>query len=846
MKKNVFIFIFLLQSFFTYSNVFNNLVNECKYREAFEFVKNQPSSPERAYYESVLYLHFGAMELAKQKAYSVIIDQSATAIFKAQTYQLLFDISYYISDIEQMKIYSDSSYYFYKTQYPNSAIYKAQYNINLTRYYNYFRRFDLSEPLAEEALDLTRRYPKDRFKIDLPMVYAQVYASFRNDGRKANFDSAIIYCDSALYYHKLIYHGVENFSKIKLYQIKASIYLDCNTAATSESRWLDGKKWLKFAEKEYEKGNAIVKDNIGQHHVLLSNGNALIGLVYQQQKDYSTALKYYQIAEKNLYPNAYSKKFYSTFSFSVLGIYDWSNACYYSLYFDTNQPKYLIEAIETARKAEKIYETMLISGQKLNDYYSHIPYPKLAALYYQLYLTTNQQEHLDSCYYYTEKEKFAEIEIRKRSITQTQTVFVNKEKAIVDNEILRNNKYIGELELFKVKPTLFVQQSMFSGIKTLKQIQTKLPDSTCILLYTHYNIPVRFEPIAICHIITKNYYKPVTFEFKNTHGIKDTIDELMSSILRSDLRGFKNTSNIVYRKFFKPLRGFIPSDAKNLFIAPISRYRNFPFEVLITDTIGKSFADLKYLLQDYAISYLISPSMTFGSEFNRSAGIFIFNPDFSKTDKAELPFNMTNSEWLNKTYKSTVSIGKSTKGQLYSGLGQNGLVHIATHSVGYDDLTNVGRIYTSDTPLFLGEVYSMRLNSQPFVVLTCCEADKGNLQYNVGNDNFSRAFSFAGASSVLSTLWGLDDKVSSELMKMFYENLSIGMDKSTALQQAKLSILNSNSSLNASPFYWASSVLTGDISNATLEKKIETNYLFWAGIILSAVLLLLVVWKIRQ
>ena len=167
---------------------------------------------------------------------------------------------------------------------------------------------------------------------------------------------------------------------------------------------------------------------------------------------------------------------------------------------------------------------------------------------------------------------------------------------------------------------------------------------------------------------------------------------------------------------------------------------------------------------------------------------------------------------------------------MINGLENNKIIHLATHAVGYDDYTNQSRIYTSDTALFLNEVFGLKLKTNPFVVLTCCEADKGNLQYNVGNDNFSRAFTFAGATSVLSTIWSIDDQASAELMKQFYQNLAKGQDKSIALQQAKLSILNNETLNSASPFYWAASVLTGDISTIDLQAKSNNNWLYFSAI----------------
>jgi hypothetical protein len=603
MYRPTFLLILLLCSKigFTQSK-FEALVNNCRYDEAFEEISKQPYTPENKYNHALLLMQFGAMELSKIECYQVI-QQSKDPILLAKSYQLLFDISYYLTDVEAERNYADSSYYYYKKLYGEKSIYKAQYNINLTRYYNYFRRNDLSKALSIEALDITRRFKKESFKIDLPMVYSQYYASFRNDPKRENYDSAQIYCDSALFWHKVMYSGSENFSKIKLYHLKGLVYLDRNTMMTSLGKWGEGKKYLAFAKQNFEKANNIITKNIGNQHVLLSYSNALIGLLYLQQLDYPNAIKYFDSAKENLYPNPYLEQYITSSTMSMMGIYDWQNNCFYSQYYDTGNLNFLKQAINTSRKAEVIYEVWIKEGKSLNDYYNHIPYQKLSALYYEYFKKTNTQLYLDSSYYYAEKEKIAELINKKANSSNHKRILnseqISQEKIFVDKEILRDNNYIGELEFIKKIPNKPYKDDPFKNILSVKELQKLIKDdSTAIILYSHYNAPVRFDPTIVAHVVTKKEYNHLSFELKNAHPIKDTIDLFMQSLLSNDQKTFMQASYCLYNAFFKPIEAIVPHNARKLLICPVNRFRNFPFDVLISHSEWKiHFSDQPYLIE---------------------------------------------------------------------------------------------------------------------------------------------------------------------------------------------------------------------------------------------------------
>jgi CHAT domain-containing protein len=78
-----------------------------------------------------------------------------------------------------------------------------------------------------------------------------------------------------------------------------------------------------------------------------------------------------------------------------------------------------------------------------------------------------------------------------------------------------------------------------------------------------------------------------------------------------------------------------------------------------------------------------------------------------------------------------------------------------------------------------------------------------------GMMGLTRAFMYAGAPSVVVSLWSVSDISTSKLMEKFYQNLIVkNHDKTEALRQAKLSLLEDERFSH--PFYWAPFVLIGD------------------------------------
>ena len=167
--------------------------------------------------------------------------------------------------------------------------------------------------------------------------------------------------------------------------------------------------------------------------------------------------------------------------------------------------------------------------------------------------------------------------------------------------------------------------------------------------------------------------------------------------------------------------------------------------------------------------------------------------------------------------RSRVYLGReATEGGLKAaGLERYRYVHLATHGVVDEDHPGLSRLLLEpdngageDGVLHLGEIYGLRLNAD-LVVLSACDTGLGRLVRGEGIIGLTRGFLYAGAASLLVSLWPVSDDAAASLVPDFYRELLAGRSKARALREAKLRTMGRNPEF-AKPFYWSSLVLVGD------------------------------------
>ncbi|OPY90641.1 MAG: Outer membrane porin F precursor [Syntrophaceae bacterium PtaU1.Bin231] len=108
--------------------------------------------------------------------------------------------------------------------------------------------------------------------------------------------------------------------------------------------------------------------------------------------------------------------------------------------------------------------------------------------------------------------------------------------------------------------------------------------------------------------------------------------------------------------------------------------------------------------------------------------------------------------------------------------------------------------------LTAAEIFGMNLNAE-LVGLSACQTGLGVQSAGEGVVGLSRAFMYAGADSVLVSLWSVSDESTYRLMVKFFEGLNAGKDKLTALKEAKRHLRAGGYD---SPFYWAPFIIMGE------------------------------------
>lgn len=280
-----------------------------------------------------------------------------------------------------------------------------------------------------------------------------------------------------------------------------------------------------------------------------------------------------------------------------------------------------------------------------------------------------------------------------------------------------------------------------------------------------------------------------------------------------------------------PLAAMLPQD---LLIIPDGVLGYLPFEALLTadPAAATRFKTHPYLLRRHRVSYCYSATLWREMQQNaaRSRQLAAFAPAFPNefSNKAlalrgaldTLYFNKTEIEEIVGVLRQDGAFtgAQAAKAEFVRRAPVAGILHIASHGIAND--TASGYSFIAFTPisadpdsnrLYARELYNMRLNAA-LVVLSACETGVGELKKGEGVISLARAFAYAGAQSVISTLWSVNDESTTHIMRALYKDLRAGRSKSVALQNAKTAYLQSREDdLAAHPFYWSAYIAVGDM-----------------------------------
>jgi CHAT domain-containing protein len=371
---------------------------------------------------------------------------------------------------------------------------------------------------------------------------------------------------------------------------------------------------------------------------------------------------------------------------------------------------------------------------------------------------------------------------------------------------------------------------------SLDEAKALCPDKNTLVL--EYSVG---DSSSCLWVITRSDFK--IFRLPRRKILQEQIETIRFSLLDpqqgiSDF--FTNAGSILYEELIKPAESFL-SKKSRLIIIPDGVLNYLPFEVLLTEnkkpTAGISYSDLPFLVKKYPVSYGQSASVlktliAKSPEAKELAGVYkrliafgdplyedtLFN---SQIKYARLEFSGKEIENIASFFKAESSDiylrNKATEENLKqkNDLDKFNYIHFATHGFINEDKPDLsslvltsGKNSGEDGFLQAAEIFKLKLNPE-LVVLSACQTGLGKLVRGEGIVGLTRAFMYAGAPSVLVSLWSVSDMSTATLMGAFYKNLIKNkLSKTDALRQAQLTLISDPT--YSHPFYWAPFILIGD------------------------------------
>ena len=387
-----------------------------------------------------------------------------------------------------------------------------------------------------------------------------------------------------------------------------------------------------------------------------------------------------------------------------------------------------------------------------------------------------------------------------------------------------------------------------------------------------------------CFLIGKDFFLVQAIHdsssFLSTFGVDEFVskpDTKGDKISISGYQSFVMKSHQLYLRLIEPFKAKIAE--KSLLISLDQRLAGLPFDILISEMPESpsafNFKNLHYLIQEYSISNIFTPGITFRQQkqVQKLHSILAFAPTYINAPVEELfgfipdtttkVLNPGSAElqepvktkeicrFLKSEYNSVAFINESaTKEHFLKNAINFDILHLAMH--GRDNQANPAESDMFFTPQIKDTGYLLNNYEIPFlrlnaglVVLQSCQGGSSSQSGSERLQSPVRNFFLAGIPLGIASAWNLDDFSSGEILKSFYQYLFQGYRADLALSKAKLDFLKRSDIVHTQPYYWASLQCFGNPEGIYAGKTDRYRWLWiLSGVLIVAVFSLFVLKKV--
>jgi CHAT domain-containing protein len=261
----------------------------------------------------------------------------------------------------------------------------------------------------------------------------------------------------------------------------------------------------------------------------------------------------------------------------------------------------------------------------------------------------------------------------------------------------------------------------------------------------------------------------------------------------------------LYDHLFAPLASLVTTS--KLIVIPHGELHYVPFHAL-------KMAD-RYLIEDYEISYAPSASVLKLCR-ERSARAATSAARDGGHDGRMVALGLAESgtpsiedeiRQLAQLFPGAVTLtgDQATRANLFKAAPQARFLHLASHGFFRRDNPMFSFLKLADARLNFYSLLDLQLNAE-LVTLSACHTGVNKVFPGDELHGLMRGFLYAGAPSVVASLWAVSDQSTTELMREMYAGIGKGVGKRAALRRAQLTIKDNY----GHPYYWAPFVLMGD------------------------------------
>ncbi len=434
--------------------------------------------------------------------------------------------------------------------------------------------------------------------------------------------------------------------------------------------------------------------------------------------------------------------------------------------------------------------------------------------------------------------------------TQRRNQLINSNDPNKNAEIISRNEKIfflaDSLQKYQSKMTIeypeIFETSMFTSPLDLKTIQKELIGENEALIEYFLG-----SDEIISFVITSSNYE--IYRNKRPPRLSQIIETFLKSIsdysfihdsVETSYVQYTESSHSLYQLLLSQILLDFPQICR-LKIIPDGSLSSIPFESLLSAPPQDGlidYASLPYLIRNYEISYGYSTRMLMEAKTRQKSkktnSCLAFAPEYiaspSENNKGPLRALRNSPKPLLGARQEVQGIAElnipgdflfgkqATEGQFKALAPDYSLLHLAMHAQTSFNESHLSKFLfqpsTTDTCedgfLYAYEISNLNLNAD-LAVLSACKSGVGKFQAGDGATSLSWAVMQSGVSSIVMTLWNVDDYSSSSLVHQFYTNLSNGYNSSEALHKAKLDFLSKSDSRLAHPYYWSSYVSMGSV-----------------------------------